>query len=115
MDLLRDTIMIIGIPPEYHNTLCKWAAERNSKNPAPHGQTRDHSRTEAISEYIDRIERMEANLKPAGDNAEAALAAPDCDSGECSQLQICTTCEGENSIEFSTLSGTPAGSQRSSK
>ena len=34
MDLLKDTIMFIGIPPGYHNTLCRWAAEQNSKNPA---------------------------------------------------------------------------------
>ena len=29
MDLLKDTIMIIGIPQDYHATLVRWASERN--------------------------------------------------------------------------------------
>jgi hypothetical protein len=111
MDLLRDTIMIIGIPREYHETLSKWADERNSKNP-DYKIKAETIVEEAICNYVVRMEQVEANLKPADENAEAALAAPDCDSVECSQLQICTTSDGENSIEFSTLSETAAGFQR---
>lgn len=79
MDLLRDTIMIIGIPPEYHNTLSRWVAERNLKN-RDHKVTVETMAVEAICEYIDRMEQIEANLKPTDENAEAALAVPDCDS-----------------------------------
>lgn len=114
MDLLRDSILIIGIPREYHDTLSRWAEESNSKY--PDNKVKPETIVEqVVLEYIDRIERMEANLKPSDENAEAALAAPDCDSVECSQLQICTTSNWENSTEFSTLSGTAAGSQGSSK
>ena len=66
MDLLRDTIMIIGIPPGYHDTLSKWAAEHNLKNLA-HTATVETMAVEAICEYIDRMEQMEANLTPTGE------------------------------------------------
>jgi hypothetical protein len=79
MDLLRDTIMIIGIPPEYHSTLCKWAAERNWKNP-DHKFTAETIAVEAVCEYIERMEQTESNLKPTDENAETALTVPDCDS-----------------------------------
>jgi hypothetical protein len=69
MDLLRDTIMIIGIPPEYHNTLNKWAAERNSKNPGKK-VTEETLVVGAICEYIDRIERMEMALSPNDEQDE---------------------------------------------
>jgi len=79
MDLLRDAIMIIGIPHGYHNTLSKWASERNRKNP-DHKFTAETIAVEAICEYIERMEQTEANLKPTDENAETALALPDCDS-----------------------------------
>ena len=79
MDLLKDTIMFIGIPPGYHNTLCRWAAEQNSKNPA-HKVKPETIAEQAICEYIERMEQTEANLKPTDENAETALAVPDCDS-----------------------------------
>ena len=69
MDLLRDTIMIIGISPVYHNTLSKWAAERNWKNP-DHKFTAETIAVEAICEYIDRIERMEMALSPNDEQEE---------------------------------------------
>ena len=72
MDLLKDTIMIIGIPPEYHSTLCKWAAERNSKNPALPVKP-EIIVEKVVLEYVDRIERMEANLKPNDGGPEHAL------------------------------------------
>lgn len=78
MDLLRDTIMIIGIPPEYHNTLSRWVAERNWKN-RDHKVTVETIAIEAICEYVDRMEQAEENLKPSGENAENALSVPDCD------------------------------------
>ena len=78
MDVLRDTIMIIGIPPGYHNTLCRWAAEQNSKNPA-HKVKPETIAEQAICEYIERMEQTEANLKPTDENSEAALAVSDCD------------------------------------
>ena len=68
MDLLRDTIMIIGMPPEYHNTLSKWAEERNLKNSA-HKVKPETIVEQAICEYIDRIEQMEVNLAPTGENS----------------------------------------------
>jgi hypothetical protein len=70
MDLLRDTIMIIGIPREYHNTLSKWAAERSLRKP-DQKTTPEIIVEQAICEYIDRIERMEANLKSTDENAES--------------------------------------------
>jgi hypothetical protein len=79
MDLLRDTIMIIGILPEYHATLARWAAEQNSKNPA-HKVKPETIAEQAICEYIERMEQIEANLKPTDENAETALALPDCGS-----------------------------------
>lgn len=68
MDLLKDTIMIIGIPREYHNTLSKWAEERSLRKP---GQktTPEIIVEQAICEYIDHIEHMEANLAPTGENS----------------------------------------------
>jgi hypothetical protein len=79
MDLLRDTVMIIGIPPEYHATLARWAAERNSKNPDQTFKAETIAE-QAICEYIDRMEQTEANLKPTDENAKTALALPECDS-----------------------------------
>ena len=79
MDLLRDTIMIIGIPPEYHATLSRWAAERNSKNPDQVVKAETIAE-QAILEYVDRMEQMEANLKPAPATTETTLVPPDCDS-----------------------------------
>ena len=69
MDLLKDTIMIIGIPREYHDTLSKWAAERNSKNP-DYKIKAETIVEEAICEYIDHIECMEVNLAPNCENLE---------------------------------------------
>jgi hypothetical protein len=79
MDLLRDTIMIIGIPPGYHDTLSRRASERNRKNPG-NKVTEETLVVGAICEYIDRMEQIEANLKPTDENAAAALTVPDCDS-----------------------------------
>jgi hypothetical protein len=79
MDLLKDTIMFIGIPPGYHNTLCRWAAESNSKNPA-HKVKPETIAEQAICEYIERMEQAEANLKPTDENVETVLALPDYDS-----------------------------------
>ena len=114
MDLLRDSILIIGIPREYHDTLSRWAAKHNLKNLA-HTATVETMAVEAICEYIDRMEQMEANLKPTDEMAETTLATPGRDSVDCSELQNCTTSDWENSLEFSTISGTTAGSQRRSK
>jgi hypothetical protein len=70
--------MIIGIPNGYHDTLRKWAAERSSKNPWQPVKAETIAE-QAILEYIDRMEQIEANLKPTDENSEAALAVSDCD------------------------------------
>jgi hypothetical protein len=85
MNLLTDTIMIIGIPREYHKTISKWAEERNSKN-SDYKIKAETIAEEAICNYVDRMEQVEANLKPSDENAKAALAAPESDSVDCSQL-----------------------------
>lgn len=69
MNLLTDTIMIIGIPREYHKTLSKWAEERNSKNP-DYKIKAEKIAEEAICEYVEKIERMEAGIKPSNELTE---------------------------------------------
>lgn len=68
MNLLKDTIMIIGIPHGYHNTLSKWAAERNLRKP-DQKTTPEIIVEQAICEYIDHIEQMEVNLAPTCENS----------------------------------------------
>jgi hypothetical protein len=85
MDSRTDTIMIIGIPREYHDTLSKWAAERNLKN-LPNTATVETMAVEAICEYIDRMEQLEANLKPTDEMAEAALKLSDHDPDDFSNI-----------------------------
>jgi hypothetical protein len=69
MDLLKDTIMIIGIPHGYHDTLSKWASERNSKNP-DYKIKAEKIAEEAICEYVEKIERMEMALSPNDEQEE---------------------------------------------
>jgi hypothetical protein len=69
MDLLRDAIMIIGIPPRHHDTLSRWASERNRKNPG-NKVTEETLVVGAICEYIDRIERMEMAISPNHEQEE---------------------------------------------
>ena len=74
MDILRNIIMIISLPQEYHSALSKWAAERNLKDLA-HKMTAETMAVEAICESIDRMEQMERNFKSTDENAEGAISA----------------------------------------
>ena len=69
MNLLTDTIMIIGIPREYHKTLSKWAEERSLRKP-DQKTTPETIVEQAICEYIDRMEGMEIALSPNDEQEE---------------------------------------------
>ena len=86
MDVLKDTIMIIGIPHGYHDTLSKWASERNSKHPGQPVKAETIAE-QAILEYVDRMDQIKANLKPIDESAEVALAELGHDAPDYSQIE----------------------------
>jgi hypothetical protein len=64
MNIYADTFLMISIPRECNKVLCRMAAERNRRNPDLK-VTAELIVREAVIEYVDEIERVEAGLKAA--------------------------------------------------
>jgi hypothetical protein len=64
MNIWTDTFLMISIPRECNKVLCRMATERNRKNPDLK-VTVERIAREAVIEYVDEVERIEAGLKPA--------------------------------------------------
>jgi hypothetical protein len=72
MNIYTNTFLMISIPRECNKVLCRMATARNRRNPDLK-VTAEIIAREAVIEYVDEIERIEAGLKPA-ELAEDELA-----------------------------------------
>ena len=64
MNIWTDTYMIISIPKEYHEVLNHIATARGLRS-RDLMVTAEIIAREAVIEFVDEVERMEAGLKPS--------------------------------------------------
>jgi hypothetical protein len=64
MNIFTDTFLMISIPRKCNKVLCRMATARNRRNP-DWKVTAEIIAREAVIEYVDEIERIEAGLKQA--------------------------------------------------
>jgi hypothetical protein len=70
MNIWTDTFLMISIPRECNKVLNRMATERNRRNPDLK-VTAELIAREAVIEYVDEIERIEAGLKACADEQPA--------------------------------------------
>ena len=68
MNIWTDTYMIISIPKECHEVLSRIATARSLRSPDLM-VTAEIIAREAVIEYADEVERMEAALKPSDEQS----------------------------------------------
>ena len=63
MNRVKMSTFIVSVPEPYFDAVYRLANEHNKQYP-DHFQTIDDHLTEAVCEYVDRVERMKAGLEP---------------------------------------------------